>query len=116
VLTQRGSMALVGGRGTVPDEMLRAAGLVNAAAEIEGYKQVGPESIIGLAPDGVLMMTEHAARIGGVERLLSGPGFRQTPAGRQVRSVTMDGSMLMRLGPRTPEAIKTLARALGTAD
>jgi iron complex transport system substrate-binding protein len=108
VLAMQGGAPLVGGRGTVPDAMLRAAGLANAADGIEGFRPMGPEAAIAAAPHGLLMMPEHAARAGGLGAVLSAPGLALTPAGREGRAMTMEGALLMRPGPRTPEAIAAL--------
>lgn len=113
VLAIQGGAPLVGGRDTVPDAMLRAAGLANAADGMEGFKPLGPEAIVAAVPDALLMMPEHAERAGGLDAVLDGSGLSLTPAGRERRAMTMEGALLMRFGPRTPEAIATLAEHLG---
>lgn len=113
VLAIEGGAPIVGGRGTAPDAMLRAAGLANAAEAVEGFKPMGPEAIVAAAPDALLMMPGHADRAGGLDAVLDGPGLSLTPAGRERRAMTMEGALLMRFGPRTPEAIATLATRLG---
>jgi iron complex transport system substrate-binding protein len=109
VLAMQSGAPLVGGAGTVPDAMLRAAGLANAARPIEGYKPMNAEALVAARPEGLLMMPEHAERAGGLAAVLDAPGLRLSPAAREGRVATMDGALLMRLGPRTPEAIATLA-------
>jgi len=113
VLAIQGGAPLVGGRDTAPDAMLRAAGLANAAGDVEGFKPMGPEAIVAAAPEAILMMPEHADRAGGLDAVLDDPGLSLTPAGRDRRAMTMDGALLMRFGPRTPEAIATLSDRLG---
>jgi len=103
----------VGGRGTAPDAMLRAAGLANAAGDVAGFKPMGPEAIVAAAPEALLMMPEHAEQAGGFDAVLEGPGLSLTPAGRDRHAITMEGALLMRFGPRTPEAIAMLADRLG---
>ncbi|MCV6595840.1 MAG: ABC transporter substrate-binding protein [Mangrovicoccus sp.] len=108
VMALKGGAPLVAGRGTAPHTMFEAAGFDNAASAIEGYQAVGAEALITMAPDGVVMMPPHAARAGGISAVMDLPGFAQTPAKANGRYITMEGAMLMRFGPRTPEALEEL--------
>ncbi|MEM7506755.1 MAG: ABC transporter substrate-binding protein [Pseudomonadota bacterium] len=112
ILSIRNGAPLIGGRGTTADEMIRLAGGRNAGSAIEGYKPMNSEAILAAAPDAILMMTQHAERLGGIDAVLSRPEIALTPAGRNARAVTMDGMLLLGFGPRTPRAIADLARAL----
>lgn len=103
---------MVAGTGTAADAMIRLAGGVNAAAGIDGYKPMGPEAVLQAAPQVVLMMTGHADRVGGIAAVLARPDIARTPAGRDGRAVTMEGMLLLGFGPRTPQAVAELARAL----
>lgn len=116
ILSVQNGAPLVGGRDTTADEMIRLAGGVNSAAEITGYKPMSREAILAAAPDAVLMMEQHAERLGGLERVLARPEIALTPAGRAGRGIVMDGMLLLGFGPRTPEAVATLARALHPGD
>ncbi|MEM1299712.1 MAG: ABC transporter substrate-binding protein [Pseudomonadota bacterium] len=108
---QRGT-PLVGGSNTSAQEMIERAGGINAATGFEGYKPMSREAIINAAPDVLLMMESHAGRSGGLEAVLEMPELAMTPAGQSGRAVTMDGMLLLGFGPRTPDAIAELARAL----
>ncbi|MEM6546269.1 MAG: ABC transporter substrate-binding protein [Pseudomonadota bacterium] len=112
VLSVRSGAPLVGGLDTAAHEMITLAGGENVAADINGYKPMGREAILAAAPDVVLMMEQHAARQGGIDAILARPEIALTPAGQAKRAVTMDGMLLLGFGPRTPEAIAQLARAL----
>lgn len=112
ILTLRDGAPMVGGAGTSADAMIRAAGGVNAAAEIQGYKPMAQEAVLAAQPDAILMMAQHAERVGGVEAMLARPEIAPTPAGLGRRAIAMEGMLLLGFGPRTPDAIAELARRL----
>ncbi|MEM8554164.1 MAG: ABC transporter substrate-binding protein [Pseudomonadota bacterium] len=112
VMAVQGGSPLVAGTETAPDEMFRAAGMANSAT-FEGYQAVGSEALITMAPEAVIMMPPHAARAGGIDTVMSMPGFQQTPARADDRYGTFEGALLMRFGPRTPEALLQLRDRFG---
>ncbi len=112
ILHLQGAAPLVGGAGTSADEIIRLAGGQNAASAIEGFKPMGREAMIAAAPDVILMMESRAEAAGGLAAVLSLPEIALTPAGRAGRGIAMDGMKLLGFGPRTPEAVRELARAL----
>ncbi|MBK0398253.1 ABC transporter substrate-binding protein [Limibaculum sp. M0105] len=115
VLMVRDGTPMVAGSGTAADQMLRLAGAENAATGFGGYKPMSREAIISAAPEAVIMMTSHADAAGGIDAVLSRPDLALTPAGRERLGVTMEGNLLLGFGPRTPEAVDLLARALHPA-
>jgi iron complex transport system substrate-binding protein len=50
--------------------------------------------------------------LGGVDKLKQRPEIAITPAGKNNRIVVMDAQLLLGFGPRTPDAVATLARAV----
>jgi iron complex transport system substrate-binding protein len=112
ILTLSEGAPLVGGAGTSADEMIREAGGVNAAADIDGYKPMNREAIIDAAPEIILMSSAHADRLGGLDEVLARADIAATPAGRNARGAAMDALLLLGMGPRTPEAIAELARRI----
>ncbi|MEL6480887.1 MAG: ABC transporter substrate-binding protein [Pseudomonadota bacterium] len=112
ILSFQSGAPLIGGTETTADRMITLAGGENAGASVSGYKPMSREAIIAAAPDIVLMMSQHAERFGGIETILARPEIALTPAGQAGRAVAMDGMLLLGFGPRTPEAIAELARAL----
>lgn len=100
------------GAGTAADAMIRLARGRNAVEGFDGYKPLSAEAALGLAPEVVLMPDHVAAAAGGAALALTLAGLDATPAGRAGRVVTMDGLKLLGFGPRTPEAVAELARAL----
>jgi iron complex transport system substrate-binding protein len=110
VLSLQNERPMVAGKGTEADAIITLAGGINAAGALDGYKPVSDEALAALAPDAVLAM-DHAGP--GIDAsALDAPGFRLTPAGRRRALIKMDGSYLLGLGPRTPNAALDLARRL----
>ena len=72
----------VGGRNTASDTLIRAAGGVNAADSIDGYKPLNAEAIAGLAPEIVLIGEHNKAIYGGLEQFRARPDIAATPAGK----------------------------------
>ena len=112
ILSIAGNGPVIGGRDTSADHIIRLAGATNAAAAVSGYKPMGREAILAAQPDVLLMMDRHADTFGGTKAILSRPEFALTPAGRAGHVVTMDGLLLLGFGPRTPQAVAQLVRAL----
>jgi iron complex transport system substrate-binding protein len=92
--------------------MINLAGGVNALEEMEGYKPLSPEAVIGGAPEVILITGEGLETVGGTAKLWDKPGLAKTPAARSGRVVAMNALYLLGFGPRTPRAVEELARAL----
>ena len=103
---------LAGGANTSAAEMIERAGATNAAVGFEGYKPISREAILQAAPDVILMMEQHAGRAGGLDAVLKRPEFALTPAGQNGNAIAIEGMLLLGFGPRTPQAITELARAI----
>ncbi|MGD9538204.1 MAG: hemin ABC transporter substrate-binding protein [Alphaproteobacteria bacterium] len=106
---------LAGGRDTAPDGIIALAGGRNAFDAFEGFKPLSPEAAVASAPDVVLVTEQTLKALGGRDKLIARPEIAATPAGREGRVVAMDALLLLGFGPRTPEAIRTLAEALHPA-
>ncbi|MDZ4866437.1 MAG: ABC transporter substrate-binding protein [Alphaproteobacteria bacterium] len=112
LLAQGPGGAMAAGKGTAADSMIKLAHATNVAAGFDGYKPLTPESAVALGPD-VIIVAEHAvAMLGGVDKLKLRPEIAITPAGKNNRIVVMDAQLLLGFGPRTPDAVATLARAV----
>lgn len=112
ILSMQNGAPMVGGEGSSADAMIALAGGENVAVGFEGYKPMNREAIMAAAPDVILMMNGHAERLGGIDEIMSLPEIALTPAGQNRRAITMDGMLLIGFGPRTPEAVRELARGL----
>jgi iron complex transport system substrate-binding protein len=106
---------MAAGTATAADAIIGLAGGRNAVEGFSGYKPLSPEAAVAARPDVVLVMTQTAEAMGGDAAILGLPGIAATPAGAAGRLVAMDGMLLLGFGPRTPEAVRQLARALHPA-
>lgn len=85
------------------------------ASEIgwEGMKPMTAEALVAAQPDVIVMMTLGLESVGGVDGLLERiPALLQTPAGQHRRVIDMADTQILSFGPRSPEIILALARAL----
>ena len=108
------SIYLVGGAGSGADSMLSAIGAVDVGAtpESKPFTALTAESLIAMKPDVILVMTKGLASVGGVAGLIDLPGVAQTPAGKNSRIISVDDSLLLSFGARTPSLLTALADAL----
>jgi iron complex transport system substrate-binding protein len=71
------------------------------------------EALIAANPDLIIVMTEGLASVGGARELVKEkPAIGLTRAGQKLRFVDMADSQVLSFGPRTPEVIDALARAI----
>ena len=116
ILSNSGTQAMVAGRDTAADAMIRYAGAVNALGGkdgFKGYKPLTAESAIAAAPDVLMTTSEGLASMGGLEQLLKMPGLALTPAARNRRVIAdMDALLLLGFGPRLPVALRRLSAQL----
>jgi len=108
------SIYLVGGAGSGADSMLAAIGAIDvgATAGSKPFTALTAESLIAMKPDVILVMTKGLASVGGVAGLIELPGVAQTPAGKNSRIISVDDSLLLSFGARTPSLLNSLADAL----
>jgi iron complex transport system substrate-binding protein len=112
----RGTSAvyLIGGKGSGADSLLDSIGAEDVgAAQLERpFNTLTAESLAGLNPDVILVMSKGLESVGGVEGLLTLPGVAQTNAGKNSAIIDVDDSLLLSFGPRTPSLVEALAQAL----
>lgn len=97
------------------DDLITAVGGIDVAAEIgwAGMKPMTDEAIIAAAPDLILVMSSGLESTGGVDGLLeSKAAIGITPAGQNRRFVSMADGEILSFGPRTPDVIDAVARAI----
>ncbi len=116
ILSNSGTQAMVAGRDTAADAMIRYAGAVNVLGGddgFKGYKPLTAESAVAAAPDVLLITREGLAAIGGIDKLVKSPGIAITPAAKNRRVVAeMDSLLLLGFGPRLPQAVMQLSKQL----
>ena len=108
------SIYLVGGKGSGADSILSSVGAIDvgAIAGSKPFTALTAESLIEMNPDVILVMTKGLASVGGVGGLIDLPGVAQTPAGKNSRVISVDDSLLLSFGARTPSLLTKLADAL----
>jgi iron complex transport system substrate-binding protein len=112
VLSFVSGRAMVAGRNTAADGIIRLAGATNAIAEYEGYKPVNDEAVIAAKPDVVLVMERSAGHNLTSEAVFTHPAFGATPAAANKAFVSMDGLYLLGFGPRSARAARDLASSI----
>lgn len=113
LVSHAGSAPMVAGAGTVGDWLITQAGGRNLATHT-GYKVFSTEALSGLNPE-VLVVSDRAQN--GVQPrealLRENPVLGATTAVRDKRVIEIDPTLLVGgLGPRLPDAVKSLADAL----
>jgi iron complex transport system substrate-binding protein len=103
--------AMVAGRNTAADGVIRLAGGVNVISEYEGYKPVNDESIIAANPDFILAMDRGPESLT-ADAVFANAAHSATAAGAHKAFVSMNGLYLLGFGPRTARAARDLAAAL----
>jgi iron complex transport system substrate-binding protein len=113
VLSVQNGRAVVGGRGTSADAMLRLAGAENAGGAVAGFRPVTDEALLEVAPEAIVAMRRSAGNeTHDVEQIFAVKGVQASPAGVARRLIMMEGQYLLAFGPRAPEAALELLRAL----
>ncbi len=103
------------GEGSGADALITALGGYDVAGEIgwQGMRPINDEGLVKAQPDLILMMTKGLESVGGVDGLIERlPAVAQTPAGQNRRVVDMSDTEILSFGPRTPEVLDALARAI----
>jgi len=112
----RGTSAiyLMGGKGSGADALIAAAGGVDVGATTlpNPFNSMTSEVLATSNPDILLLMTKGLESVGGKEALLALPGIAQTSAGKAQRIITVDDSLLLSFGPRTPNLVLKLHKAI----
>ncbi|KAA5601975.1 heme/hemin ABC transporter substrate-binding protein [Blastochloris sulfoviridis] len=109
--------AMVAGRGTAADGLIRLAGAANVFDSLDGYKPVTDEAIVAARPDTVIVMdTGGIAGPGGAgmltaDRVFAHAGFAATPAAEH-RAFRRIEAQALAFGPITARAALDLAQAL----
>ncbi|MCZ4282196.1 ABC transporter substrate-binding protein [Kiloniella laminariae] len=100
---------MTAGRGTAIDTIIQYSGARNAATDLQGFKPMASEYILAHAPDYLLLPSRTLEQAGGLEALKKDPLLGKLKAVQENRVLSLDGTLLLGLGPRTPEAIATIS-------
>lgn len=113
----RGRLQLISGPRSGADDLIAALGGTDAGAQAgmtAAFTAITSEALLRADPDVVLVMTQGAESVGGVDGVLQIPGIAETSAGRARRIVQMDESEILAFGPDTGKVLAALARAIYT--
>jgi len=111
VMSLQNGRAMVAGRKTAADEIIRLAGATNAVDGYDGYKIIGDEAIVTAKPD-VVLSIERGPETLQAEAVFAHPGFALTPVAANRAFIAMDGLYLLGFGPRTAAAARDLSLRL----
>ena len=105
---------LIGGKGSGADSLIEAVGAIDVGAQKlkNPFNAMTSEAMISLKPEVLLVMTKGLESTGGVAGLVALPGVAQTDAGKLRRIISVDDSLLLSFGPRTPDLIQQLRIAI----
>jgi iron complex transport system substrate-binding protein len=109
-----GGTQLIGGKGSVADAMIQAAGGIDAgtAAGIEYFMPITAEAIVAAQPEVIMLPQSGVDSIGGLEAVLEIPGVAETPAAQNGRILAYDDLLLLGMTPRTGEFLQELITVL----
>jgi iron complex transport system substrate-binding protein len=103
---------LVGGGGTPVHAFIEAAGGVNVASEVDGFKPLSAEALLSYDPEVVLMFEHSFEAAGGMEGVLQVPGMSEVTAGKEKRIYHFPGQQINGFGPRTCDALTAFHQLL----
>lgn len=108
------SIYLIGGEGSGADSLISAVGATDIGAQTlsNPFNPMTSEALARLSPDVFLVMSKGLESVGGVEGLLALPGIKQSSAGKNRAIISVDDSLLLSFGPRTPSLITQLAQSI----
>jgi iron complex transport system substrate-binding protein len=112
VLSLVSGRAMVSGRNTAADGIIKMAGAVNAVTDYDGYKQISDEAVIAAKPDIILAMERGGPNPVTAGDLFSIAAFSGTPAAQGKHFVAMNGLYLLGFGPRSARAARDLSVAV----
>ena len=104
--------ATMSGSGTTIDEMIKLGGGVNPNTEFKGFREMTDEAVVAAQPDVILITEKSFARSGGIDGVLTFPGVKLTPAGKNRRIVTVSDMYFQGFGPGVGKAVRGLIAKL----
>lgn len=111
ILNVRSGQPIVAGANTSANELINAAGAINIAAEhIQNWKPLSTEAALALNPDAIITMGRHGDTP--MENVSKLAHFKFSNAVKNKQVYSFDGSYLLGMGPRTPQAVVELASVL----
>ncbi|MGB3303852.1 MAG: ABC transporter substrate-binding protein [Gordonia sp. (in: high G+C Gram-positive bacteria)] len=109
------NLMLLGGPESGADDLITALGGVDAGTKAgmkSAFTQVSVESMARADPDVILVMTQGADSVGGMDKVLELPSIAATSAGRAGRVIEMDETQILVFGPNTGLVLSALAKSI----
>jgi iron complex transport system substrate-binding protein len=108
------SIYLIGGPGSGADSLVSALGGVDVGAKTlkNPFNTLTSEALIAANPDVFLVMSKGLQSVGGISGFMKLPGVAQTNAGKAKKILSVDDSLLLSFGPRTPALLIKMSQAL----
>ena len=112
LLAMDGRTPSVSGADTEANALIQLAGGFNPAeSQFNSYKALSNEALLTLAPD-VILFSDRGRGTTAEQLLDMQPVLKQTPAGKNLRIIPVDGGQLLGgLGPRIGQTALSLAKA-----
>jgi iron complex transport system substrate-binding protein len=109
-----GGTQLIGGKGSVADAMIEAAGGIDAgtAAGITYFMPVTAEAIVAAQPEVIMLPKSGVDSIGGMDAVMQIPGVAETPAAANGKILVFDDLLLLGMTPRTGDFLQELVTIL----
>lgn len=108
-------LLLLAGPGSNADNLIENLGGVDAGTKAgltAGFTSISAEAMIRANPDVLLVMTQGADSVGGLEGVLELPAFAETAAGRAGRVIEMEETQILAFGPDIGLVLQALAEAI----
>ena len=108
-------LILLAGPDSGADDLIEALGGRDAGTEAgltAPFTTVSSESLMRADPDVILVMTQGADTVGGIDKVAELPAIAGTRAGRARRIIAMDETQLLAFGPDTGLVLQALGKAI----
>lgn len=108
------SIYLIGGPGSGADSLINTIGGSDIGAKTlkNPFNPLTSEALIAANPDVFLVMKNGLKSVGGVSGFMKLPGVAQTNAGKNKKILSVDDSLLLSFGPRTPDLLARMSISL----
>ncbi len=109
------NLILLAGPGSGADDLIENLGGRDAGREADlsgAFTAISAEAMIEADPNVLLVMTQGADTVGGLDGVLELPGIAETDAGRNRRIVQMDETEILAFGPDAGKVLGALAEAI----
>ena len=108
------SIYLIGGPGSGADSLVNAIGGKDIGAKTlkNPFNPLTSEALIAANPDVFLVMSNGLKSVGGISGFMKLPGVAQTNAGKNKKILSVDDSLLLSFGPRTPDLLAQMSTSL----